>query len=97
MGLLGERPSQDDDGGGLAGRGLTVDLDERHCARCGRLLHPWEEACPDDGGAAVRAGEAPPPSDALLARLLARDDEPGAGSSAPATEPTVAEDQQHDA
>lgn len=74
MGVLGERSNDDGGSGGLAGRGLSVDLDERHCGTCGRLLHPWEDRCPDDGGAAVAPGAVAPQRDALLARLLAEDD-----------------------
>lgn len=33
--------------------GLVLDMEERACPVCRRALHPWEDACPDDGAAAV--------------------------------------------
>lgn len=48
-----------------------LDLDERACPRCRRVLHPWEPTCPDDGTAGVdrssltRADLAPPPAHLL--------------------------------
>ena len=72
MGMLGER-SNEDEGGGLVGRGRTVRLDEQRCATCNRQLHPWETVCPDDGGRAVRPEEVTAAPDPLLARLLAEE------------------------
>lgn len=33
--------------------GLSLDLEERACPSCRRFLHPWQDACPEDGAPAV--------------------------------------------
>ncbi len=48
---------------------LHLDLDVRACAICRRELLPWQETCPDDGGAAVRREDLPPPADPLAETL----------------------------
>ena len=76
-----------DEGGGDVG-GLTGDA-FRRCAVCRRELLPWQQTCPDDGGAAVEPGSLAAEHDELLARLLAEDDgdgEPG-DDAAPDADP----------
>lgn len=60
-----------DEGGGDEEQGVSI----RRCETCRRELLPWQDACPDDGGRAVTPQEVEPEHDALLARLLAEDDE----------------------
>jgi hypothetical protein len=59
-----------DDGGG--GDELLGDVHKR-CTICRRELLPWEDVCPEDGGAAVMPGDLGAGHDALLAQLLAGD------------------------
>ena len=64
-------------GGGDEGGGSDElqGMAHRRCEVCRRELLPWEDTCPDDGGAAVAPGElGADEHDALLARLLAEDD-----------------------
>ena len=68
-------PRQDPEEQGEDGSAeLVLDLDERVCPTCGRLLHPWQAHCPEDGAAAVPRHSvqhvAPPP-----AHLLEDDEE----------------------
>ena len=60
-----------DEGGGDEEQGVSI----KRCEVCRRELLPWEDTCPDDGGRAVTPQEVEPEHDALLARLLAEDDE----------------------
>lgn len=69
MGIFAKKPKQEEQPGG--GAGLHLDLEERACPRCRRVLHPWEDVCPDDGETAVdRASlsrtDLPPPPAHLL-------------------------------
>lgn len=67
MGFLTRR----NDGGDEVrpGQGLELDLDPRVCATCRRELLPWQERCPDDGGAAVAPSALPPVADPRATRL----------------------------
>lgn len=67
--LLGSRKDESGEAD-VQRRGLTLDLDVRVCRTCRRELLPWQEQCPDDGGAAVRREELPPSPDPLLDRFL---------------------------
>ena len=71
--------------GGGSGPSVELDLDNRVCATCRRELLPWQDVCPDDGGAAVKPGELPPPEDPLAERLAAMrdDDQPEESSDDP--------------
>ena len=62
-----------DEGGGDEEQGVSI----KRCEVCRRELLPWEDTCPDDGGRAVTPQEVEPEHDALLARLLAEEDEEG--------------------
>lgn len=67
MGVFSKRKDAEEPGGG--GAGLHLDLDERFCVTCRRALQPWQQQCPDDGGAAVRVEDLPdsmPPPPAHL-------------------------------
>ena len=70
MGVFAQNPKkQDQEPGGSSG--LQMDLDERACPECRRVLHPWETACPDDGAAGVERSslprtDLPPPPAHLL-------------------------------
>jgi uncharacterized OB-fold protein len=61
---------QDPEESGEQGQnGLLMDLEERVCPTCGRVLHPWQAQCPDDGTAAVARDSVqrmPPPPAHLL-------------------------------
>ena len=52
--------------------GLSLDLELRACTVCRRELLPWQEVCPDDGGAAILKRDLPPDEDARLRRLAER-------------------------
>ena len=72
-----------DEGGGDEEQGVSI----KRCEVCRRELLPWEERCPDDGGRAVTPQQIQPDHDALLARLLAEEqdgeadgDDDGAGA-----------------
>lgn len=70
MGIFAKGPGREERP--EAGSGLEVDLDEKACPTCGRLLHPWEPTCPDDGATAVdrwrvARSDLPPPPPNLLA------------------------------
>ncbi len=70
----------DEGGGGDEEQGVSI----KRCEVCKRELLPWQDTCPDDGGRAVTPQEVEPEHDALLARLLADDDElddDGAGTA----------------
>ena len=76
MGFVTNDKRGGDEGGGSGGSGLELDLDTRVCADCRRELLPWQDTCPDDGGAAVKPGDLPPPPDPLADRLASMlDDE----------------------
>ena len=60
MGYLYEKDDEDD---------LNLDLDLKACSICRRELLPWQEQCPDDGGAPVPKGELNPTFDPQLARF----------------------------
>lgn len=62
-----------DEGGGDEEQGLAIE----RCEICRRELLPWEDTCPDDGGRAIAPGQVQPEHDALLARLLADEDDQG--------------------
>ena len=68
-----------DEGGGDEEQGVSI----KRCEVCRRELLPWEDTCPDDGGRAIVPQEVEPEHDALLARLLADDDEAGEGAGPP--------------
>lgn len=72
-----------DEGGGDEEQGVSI----RRCEVCRRELLPWQDTCPDDGGRAVAPQEVEPEHDALLARLLAEDDEADGESAAEDAEP----------
>jgi rubredoxin len=78
-------PSKREDGGGLAGSGLRVDLDTKVCPACRREALPWEATCPDCGVAAVAPSDVPATSFPLphldLGHLDA--DEPDADAADP--------------
>lgn len=57
MGVFAKGPGREEKP--EAGSGLEVDLDEKACPTCGRLLHPWEPTCPDDGTAAADRASVP--------------------------------------
>ncbi|MEX0658125.1 MAG: hypothetical protein WD080_03235 [Egibacteraceae bacterium] len=71
MGIFAQDPKrqQEQQPGGESG--LHMDLDERLCPTCRRVLHPWESTCPDDDAAGVdrssltRADLPPPPAHLL--------------------------------
>ncbi len=56
-----------------AGRGVTLDLEERVCLLCRADLPAWVEECHHCGGTAVRRVDLPPEEDPLLSRLLTED------------------------
>jgi hypothetical protein len=60
VGYLYEKDDEDD---------LNLDLDLKACSICRRELLPWQEQCPDDGGAPVPKGELNPTFDPQLARF----------------------------
>jgi hypothetical protein len=76
-----------DEGGG-GGSGLELDLDLKACSTCRRELLPWQDTCPDDGGAAVPKTQlqADDPVAARLAALLDDEDPDGPDDGTPADE-----------
>lgn len=64
-----------DEGGGDEEQGVSI----KRCEVCRRELLPWQDTCPDDGGRAVAPQEVEPEHDALLARLLADDEDEDSG------------------
>jgi hypothetical protein len=80
MGVFVKKGDQEEPGGS-GGSGLHLDLEERYCAVCRRALLPWQESCPDDGGAALAISELPsampPPPAHLLGDEDGEDDEDG--------------------
>ena len=74
MGVFVKKGDQEEPGGS-GGSGLHLDLEERYCAVCRRALLPWQEACPDDGGAALTISDLPSPMPPPPAHLLGDEDE----------------------
>lgn len=60
MGYLYEKDDEDD---------LNLDLDLKACSICRRELLPWQDECPEDGGAPVPKGNLNPTFDPQLARF----------------------------
>lgn len=82
-----------DEGGGDEEQGVSI----KRCEICRRELLPWQDACPDDGGRAITPQEVEPEHDALLARLLAEEDDgEGDGEAAAASVEDGDEDVEHE-
>ena len=73
MGVFAKKGDFDEPGG--VGAGLHLDLDQRYCTTCRRALQPWQDICPDDGGAAVPLGDLPSSIPPPPAHLLADDED----------------------
>jgi hypothetical protein len=76
MGVFVKKGDQEEPGGS-GGSGLYLDLEERYCAVCRRALLPWQESCPDDGGAALAISELPSAMPPPPAHLMGDEDEDG--------------------
>jgi hypothetical protein len=74
MGVFVKKGDQEEPGGS-GGSGLHLDLEERYCAVCRRALLPWQEACPDDGGAALTIQDLPAAMPPPPAHLLGDEDD----------------------